>query len=86
MDIRPLGERVLVKIDQAEEKTASGLFIPQTSQEKTQFGSVVAVGDDVKSVKKGDRILHDKYAGTSIKVDGDDYLILNLKDVLAVIK
>ena len=85
MKIRPLGERVLVKIDQAEEKTASGLFIPQTSQEKTQFGTVCEVGADVKTVKKGERILHDKYAGTSIKVDGEDYLILAVKDVLAVI-
>ncbi len=86
MDIRPLGERVLVKAEQAEEKTASGLFIPQTSQEKTQFATVVAVGDDVKTVKKGEKILHDKYSGTSLKMDGDDYLILDIKDVLAVIK
>ena len=86
MDIRPLGERVLVKIDQAEEKTASGLYIPQTSQEKTQFGTVRAVGDDVKTIKKGDRILHDKYAGTSIKIDDEDYLILAVKDVLAIIQ
>lgn len=86
MDIRPLGERVLVKADQAEEKTASGLFIPQTSQEKTQFATVVAVGDDVKTVKKGEKILHDKYSGTALKMDGDDYLILDIKDVLAVIK
>ncbi len=86
MDIRPLGERVLVKAEQAEEKTASGLFIPQTSQEKTQFATVVAVGEDVKTVKKGEKILHDKYSGTSLKMDGDDYLILDIKDVLAVIK
>ena len=85
MNVKPLGERVLVKVDQAEEKTASGLFIPQTSQEKTQFGTVKAVGDDVKTVKTGDRILHDKYSGTSLKIDNDDYLILALKDVLAVI-
>jgi len=86
MEIRPLGERVLVKVELAEEKTASGLFIPQTSQEKTQFATVTAVGDDVKTVKKGERILHDKYAGTSIKVKDEDYLILEVKDVLAVIK
>lgn len=85
MNIKPLGERVLVKTDKAEEKTASGLFIPQTSQEKTQFATVEEVASDVKSVKKGDKILHDKYAGTSLKVDGEDYLILDIKDVLAVI-
>ncbi len=86
MTVKPLGERVLVKTDKMEEKTASGLFIPQTSQEKTQFATVTAVGSDVKSVKAGEKILHDKYAGTAIKIDGDDYLILNQKDVLAVIE
>ena len=85
MKVRPLGERVLVKTDKAEEKTASGLFIPQTSQEKTQFAEVVSVGCDVKAVKAGEKILHDKYAGTSIKIDNEDYLILEQKDILAVI-
>lgn len=85
MTVKPLGERVLVKTDKAEEKTASGLFIPQTSQEKTQFASVIAVGNDVKSVKVGDKILHDKYAGTALKLDNEDYLILKEEDILAVI-
>ena len=86
MTVKPLGERVLVKADKVEEKTASGLFIPQTSQEKTQFAMVVSVGSDVKSVKAGEKILHDKYAGTVLKLDGEDYLILNQKDILAVIE
>lgn len=86
MTVKPLGERVLVKADKVEEKTASGLFIPQTSQEKTQFAMVVSVGSDVKSVKAGEKILHDKYAGTALKLDGEDYLILNQKDILAVIE
>lgn len=86
MTVKPLGERVLVKADKAEEKTASGLFIPQTSQEKTQFAVVVATGCDVKSVKEGEKILHDKYAGTAIKIDNEDYLILEQKDILAVIE
>ena len=86
MTIKPLGERVLVKMDKVEEKTAGGIFIPQTAQEKTQIAVVEAIGDEVKTVKVGQKILHDKYAGTSVKVDDDDYLILNLKDVLAVIK
>lgn len=84
MTIKPLGERILVKIEKAEEKTAGGLFIPQTSQEKTQFATVQAVGD-VKQVKVGDRILHDKYVGTAIKLDDEDYLILEIKDVLAIV-
>ncbi|MCQ2398069.1 MAG: co-chaperone GroES [Sphaerochaetaceae bacterium] len=85
MNIRPLGERVLVKAEKTEEKTASGIVLPQTSQEKSQFASVIAVGDDVKSVKKGERILFDKYAGTALKIDSEDYLILELKEVLAII-
>lgn len=85
MNIKPLGERVLVKIEQLQEKTASGIIIPQTAQEKTQIGLVASVGSDVKSIKVGEKIMHDKYAGTSVKMDGDEYLILNIKDVLAVI-
>ncbi len=86
MNVLPLGERVLVKIDSAEEKTASGLYIPQTAQEKTQFGKVEAVGDKVANVKVGDKILHDKYAGTSIKINNDECLILKEEDILAIVK
>ncbi len=85
MTIKPLGERVLVKMDKVEEKTAGGIFIPQTAQEKTQRAVVEAIGDEVKTVKVGQKILHDKYAGTSVKMDGEEYLILNIKDVLAII-
>ena len=73
-------------MDKVEEKTAGGIFIPQTAQEKTQIAVVEAIGDDVKTVKVGEKILHDKYAGTTFKQDGEEYLILNIKDVLAVIK
>ncbi|MBO6048154.1 MAG: co-chaperone GroES [Spirochaetales bacterium] len=85
MTIKPLGERVLVKMDKVEEKTAGGIFIPQTAQEKTQIAKVEAIGDDVKTIKVGQKILHDKYAGTSVKMDNDEYLILNIKDVLAIV-
>ena len=85
MTIKPLGERVLVKMDKVEEKTAGGIFIPQTAQEKTQIAVVEAIGDEVKTVKVGQKILHDKYAGTSVKMDGEEYLILNIKDVLAIV-
>ncbi len=85
MTIKPLGERVLVKMDKVEEKTAGGIFIPQTAQEKTQIAVVEAIGDEVKTVKVGQKILHDKYAGTSVKMDGEEDLILNIKDVLAII-
>ena len=87
MKIIPLNDRVLVKSTVTEEKTASGLFIPQTSQEKTQIAVVEAVGDDeAKKVKVGDKVLHDKYAGTSVKVDGEDYLILAASDILAIVE
>ena len=85
MTIKPLGERVLVKMDKVEEKTAGGIFIPQTAQEKTQIAVVEAIGEDVKTIKVGQKILHDKYAGTQVKMDNEEYLILNIKDVLAII-
>ena len=72
MTIKPLGERVLVKMDKVEEKTAGGIFIPQTAQEKTQIAVVEAIGDDVKTVKVGQKILHDKYAGTQVKMDNEE--------------
>ena len=87
MKIIPLNDRVLVKSVEAEEKTASGIFIPQTSQEKTQIAEVIAIGDseDIK-VKPGQKILHDKYAGTQVKADDTDYLIVAAADILAVIE
>ena len=85
MTIKPLGERVLVKMDKVEEKTAGGIFSPQTAQEKTQIAVVEAIGDEVKTVKVGQKILHDKYAGTQVKMDNEEYLILNIKDVLAIV-
>ena len=87
MKIIPLGGRVLLKAKEAEKKTASGLFIPQTAQEKTQFATVVAIGDDENiKVKVGQTVLHDKYAGTQIKDNGEDYLIVNSGDILAVVE
>jgi chaperonin GroES len=86
MAIKPIGERVLIKIKSSEEKTAGGIVIPEAAQEKTQEGIVVSVGEspDIK-VKKGDVVIYDKYAGTQIKIDDKDHLILKLDDILAVI-
>ena len=88
MKIKPLGERVLIKIAESEQQTAGGIFIPQTAQEKTQEGIVLAVGDDKEAikVKANDRIIYDKYAGTTIKVEGEDQLILKMSDILAIIE
>jgi len=86
MTIKPMGDRVLVKMEQIQEKTAGGIFIPQTAQEKTQVGVVLAVGDDETiKVKKGDRVMYDKYAGTTVKVEGEEHLILHFTDIMAVL-
>ena len=88
MKVKPLGDRVLVKIEKSEAKSAGGIIIPDTAQEKTQTGVVSEVGDDTEviKVKAGQKIMYDKYAGTQIKIDGDEYLILKMSDILAVIQ
>lgn len=86
MKIRPLGERILLKMVESETKTAGGIYIPETAQEKTQEGVVLAVGDDESiNVKVKDRVIYDKYAGSTIKVDGEEQLIVKIDDILAVI-
>ena len=88
MKIKPLGDRVLIKIEEAETKTASGLFIPQTAQEKTQQGIVITIGDDKETitVKDGDKVMYDKYAGTPVKIDGAEHLIVQMSDIIAIIE
>jgi chaperonin GroES len=95
MNIRPLGDRILVKRIQEEEKTKGGIIIPDTAKEKPQEGKVVAVGkgkmtEDGKlvapDVKAGDRILFGKYAGSEIKLEGDEHLILREDDILGVLE
>ena len=87
--IQPLGERVVVKAAPAEEKTATGIIIPDTAKEKPQNGTVVAVPQKNKenpiTVKVGDKVLYSKYAGTEINIDGNDYLIMSESDILAII-
>ena len=91
--IRPLQDRVLVQRVEAEEKTASGIIIPDTAKEKPQEGKVVAVGPGKRldngsiqemGVNKGDKILFSKYGGTEVKVDGEDYIIMREDDILGV--
>lgn len=88
--IKPLADRVLIEAKEAETKTASGLYIPDTAKEKPQQGKVVAVGsgkkDEPMEVAPGDTVLYGKYAGTEINVDGKDYLIMRQSDIVAVIK
>lgn len=89
MNIKPLADRVLVEPKEAETKTASGLYIPDTAKEKPQAGKVVAVGngkkDEPMELKAGDSILYGKYAGTEITLDGKEYLIMRQSDVLAIL-
>lgn len=87
MKITPLGERVLIKISESEGKTKGGLYIPQTAQEKTQTGVVAAIGDDKEAikVKVGDKVMYDKYAGTSIKIEDVDHLIVKAEDIIAIV-
>ena len=95
MKLKPLGDRVLVRPVEEEETTASGIVLPDTAKEKPQEGKVVAVGpgrmlDDGKrepmDVKKGQKVLYAKYAGTEFKVDGEELLIVSQKDILAIVE
>ena len=95
MALKPLGDRLIVKRQEAQEKTKSGLVLPDTAKEKPQEGKVIAVGsgkllDDgsVKAleVKNGDKVLYGKYSGTEIRVQEEDYLILREDDVLAIVQ
>ena len=95
MNIRPLGDKVIVRRQQAEEVTAGGIVLPDSAKEKPQRGKVVSVGngrlleDGSRSkmqLKKGDQILFTSYAGTEVKIDGKEYLIMDESDAMAVIK
>ncbi len=93
MNLKPLGDRLIVKAIEEEETTSSGIVLPDTAKEKPQKGTVVAVGDGAwdedgekripLDVAEGDEVLYSKYGGTEIKVDGDDLLVLRESDVLA---
>ena len=96
MNLQPLDDRIVVKPGESEETTASGLVIPDTAKEKPQQGEVLAVGPGRRSdqtgeiipvdVSVGDTVVYSKYGGTEIAVEGDDLLILNARDVLAIVK
>ncbi len=92
--LRPLGDRIIIELVEAEEKTASGIVLPDSAKEKPQEGKVVAVGTGrvlengkrvALEVKEGDRIIFSKYAGTEVKYEDNEYLILRESDILAVI-
>lgn len=92
--VKPLGDRVFVKVSASEEKTAGGLYLPDTAKEKPQVGEVVALGPGKRNddgsrqemeVKVGDKVLYSKYAGTDVKLGTDEYVLLSEKDILAIV-
>nr|WP_316928447.1 co-chaperone GroES [Pedobacter arcticus] len=89
MNIKPIADRVVVEAAPAEEKTASGIYIPDTAKEKPQSGTVVAVGngkiDEPMTVKVGDQVIYGKYSGTEITYEGKEYLIMKEADIYAVL-
>ena len=87
MNIEPIGKRVVIKRKESEEKTDSGLYIPDTAKEKTHEGEIVAVGTaEDMPLKVGNRVLFDTYAGTDIEIDSQKYVIMKVKEVLAIIR
>lgn len=95
MKLKPLGDRVLVKPIAVEERTKSGIVLPDTAKEKPQQGKVLAVGQGrlldngqlvPLQVKEGDRVLYSKYSGTEVKIENEEYLVLNERDILAIIE
>ena len=94
MKLKPMSDRIVVRVCEAEEKTASGIILPDTAQEKPSEGEIVAVGPGktndagvlIKmSLKKGDKVLYGKYSGTEVKVDGENLLIMRESDILATL-
>jgi chaperonin GroES len=94
MGLKPLGDRVLVKVEESENALPSGLVIPDTAKEKSQEGRVLAVGPGAyhdgqriaMDVKEGDRVLFSKFGGTEVKFEGEELMILNERDILAVVE
>ena len=95
MNLKPLGDRIVVKVLEREEKTKGGLYLPDTAKEKPTEGEVIATGSGKVldngqklpiEVKVGDRIIFSKYAGTEVKLDGEDYVIFSERDVLAIVE
>lgn len=92
--VKPLGDRIFVKVSESEERTAGGILLPDTAKEKPQVGEIVALGPGKRNddgsyqaleVKIGDKVLYSKYAGTDIKLGGEEYVLLSEKDILATL-
>ena len=87
MKLRPIGERALVRPEEQEEKTASGIVLPETAKDKPQTARIIAIGDlENGGVSEGDLVVFAKYSGTAITLDGEDYLILDADDLLGIVE
>ncbi|NLX61982.1 MAG: co-chaperone GroES [Tissierellia bacterium] len=93
MKLKPLGDRVVIKKIEAEEKTKSGIVLPSSAKEQPQMAEVIAIGPDILNdekkkdqIKVNDKVIFSKYAGTEVKIDGEEYTILKLNDILAVVE
>lgn len=86
MKLQPIGERIVAQAIEADNKTASGLYLPEAAKEKSKIAEVKAIGGDVKNIKTGDKIVYKEYSTTDIKVEGVDYIIVKEEDVLATVK
>ncbi len=84
--LQPMGDYIVAGSEEAEQKTASGLYIPEKAQEKPKTAKVLAVGKDVKELKVGDRIVYKSYSTTEVKVDSVEYILVKEEDVLATVK
>lgn len=92
--VKPLGERVFIKVSASEEQTPGGIFLPDTAKEKPQVGEIVAIGSGKRNddgsrmeleVKVGDKVLYSKYAGTDVKLGNEEYVLMSEKDILAIV-
>lgn len=93
MNLKPLGDRVVIKKIEVEEKTKSGIVLPSSAKEQPQMAEVLAIGNDILNdekkkdqIKVGDKVIFSKYVGTEVKVDGEELTILKLSDILAVVE
>ncbi|WP_071705761.1 co-chaperone GroES [Murdochiella vaginalis] len=93
MKLNPIGERIVIHKLEKEETTASGIVLPSSAQEQPQYAEVVAISDKISAqdeykdaVKIGDRVIYSKYAGTDVKLDGEEYIVIKIEDVLAVVR
>lgn len=93
MKLRPLGDRVVLQYQEAEEKTQSGIILPDSAKEKPQEAVVIAVGpgkigdkESTMQVKEGDKVIYSKYAGTEIKLDGEEFIIVSQNDIMAIVE